>query len=83
MKSAQLQHPLIGRTIRAVRLLEQGALEGLYDESRVTALELDDGTLLVGSQDHQLDAFGWLFEILPGDDGPQSWRLVQAIQPQS
>ena len=80
MKAARNHHPLVGRTIRAVRFLDIGELEGLYDEARVTALELDDGTLLVSSQDDELGGLGWLFELLPDDDSAPGWRLIQPLQ---
>ena len=80
MSPKHSEHPLVGRTIRAVRLLDIGELEGLYDEARVTALELDDGTLLVSSQDDELHGLGWLFELLPYDGSAPRWRVIQPLQ---
>ena len=67
------KHPLIGRTITGVRMLRSGESEGHSDPYEVSVLELDDGSLVLGSQDEQLFGLGELFCMKPSES---SWTLV-------
>ncbi len=66
-------HPLIGRTIQDIRQLRPGEVSDLDRPELVTAIEFDDGSLLVSSQDEVFWGLGWLYAQNPKS---KAWELA-------